>query len=268
LIHARLRRKSRCSVCGGTNSNEGDEKMISEFAERRCEFRFRLVLPVEYFKLNDTVILSYSLDLSKNGTFISSDCPLNIGSRFSIRLSVPVTYESSKIFRIEGTVAWNKIQPFKSKRNGMGVQFIEPLPEVLLLCALADNIKKLMKESEAKGILEERVTRLESELEETKRLAALGRFVEEILFELSNPIVAISGQLEIIKTKMYRHKRMLEEHEGTDKRVFKKVITEFDGCCTKIDKMLNDYTVISELAHIVGDDREALERKLQRKFTS
>jgi hypothetical protein len=46
----------------------------------------------------------------------------------------------------------------------MGVQFIEPLPEDVLLYALADNVRKLMKESEAKGLSEERVEKLESEL--------------------------------------------------------------------------------------------------------
>jgi hypothetical protein len=40
------------------------------------------------------------------------------------------------------------VQPFKSKGNGMGVQFIEPLPEDVLLYALADNVRKLMKETD------------------------------------------------------------------------------------------------------------------------
>ncbi len=63
------------------------------------------------------------------------------------------------------------MQPFKSRSNGMGVQFIDPLPEDVFLYALADNVRRLMKESKAKGLLEERLEKLESELEETKRLA-------------------------------------------------------------------------------------------------
>jgi len=240
--------------------------MMQESAERRSEFRFPVVLPVEYFKLQGTGILSYAMDLSKTGTFISSDCPLNIGSRFGIRLSIPVDNESSKIFRTEGTVTWHKIQPFKSKRNGMGVQFVEPLPEALLLRALADNVQKLMKETKAKRLLEERVKKLESESEETKRLAVLGRCTEKILFELSNPILTLSGKLEIIKTKMCKHKGMLEQHEETNKEEFKKAITEFDKCCNKIDKILKDYSVISELVRIAGDDRETLERKLRERY--
>jgi len=238
--------------------------MISESIEKRSEFRFPVVVPAEYFKPGDSSILTYALDLSKNGTFISSDDPLVLGSRFGMHLTIPVDGESSKIFRTQGTVAWNRMQPFKSKTNGMGVNFIEPLPESLLLSALADNVQKLMRETEAKRQSEEKVEKLESELEETRRLAALGHYVEKILFELSDPILTLSGKLALLKRKMDKHKRMLEEHEETNKEGFKKIITEFKESCNKIDQILNDYKVISELARIVGDDRETLERKLQR----
>ena len=238
--------------------------MISEFAERRSDFRFPVIAPVEYFKPDETGILTYTLDLSKNGIFISSEDPIIIGSRFRINLTVPVNKESSKVFRTEGTVAWNKIQPFKSRKNGMGVRFIEPFPESVLLNTLADNVQKLIKETEVKKVLEKRAEKLESELEVVKRLAALGRCVEKILFELSNPILTLSGKLETIKKKMHKHKRMLEDHEETNKREFKKITTEFDNCYKKIDRIIKDYKIISELAKMVGDDRETLERKLKR----
>ena len=141
---------------------KGGKTMMQEPVERRSEFRFPVVGPVEYFPPNHSGILSYVLDLSKSGTFISSDDPPVLGSRLGIHLTIPVDYESSKIFRTQGTVAWNRIRPFKS--NGMGVQFLEPLPEDVLLYALADNVRRLMKESEAKGLLEERVEKVESEL--------------------------------------------------------------------------------------------------------
>jgi len=238
--------------------------MIQKLAEKRSEFRFPVVLPVEYFKPEDSGISSYSLDLSKSGTFISSDVPLSIGSRFDINLTIPFNDESSKILRTEGTVVWDKVQPFKSKRNGMGVQFIEPLPESLLLKALANNIKKLIKESESKKALERRVEKLESELEEGKRLATLGRCTEKILFDVSNPILTLSGKLEIIKKKMLEHNKMLEEHGEINQEECKKHIKEFNDYCKKIDQILKDYKVISELAHIVGEDRQTLERKLKR----
>jgi len=237
---------------------------MKESVERRSEFRFPVVVPVEYFKPEDPGISSYSLDLSRSGTFISSDVPLSIGSRFGINLTIPFNDESSKILRTEGTVVWDNVQPFKSKRNGMGVQFVEPLPESLLLKALANNIKKLIKETESKKALERRVEKLESELEETKRLATLGRCVEMILFDVSNPILTLSGKLEIIKSKMLEHRKMLEEHGEINQEECKKHIQEFNDYCKKIDQILNEYKIISELAHIVGDDRQTLERKLKR----
>ncbi len=150
--------------------------MMQEPVERRSEFRFPVVVPVEYFKPDDSGILTYALDLSKSGTFISSDEPLSMGSRFGMHLTIPVGRESCKIFRTEGTVAWNRIQLFKSRSNGMAVQFIEPLPEDILLNALADNVRRLMTESEAKGLLEERVEKLESELEVERDFSSLGQF--------------------------------------------------------------------------------------------
>jgi hypothetical protein len=54
---------------------KGGKTMMREPVERRSEFRFPVVVPVEYFKSDDSGILSYALDLSKNGTFISSDDP-------------------------------------------------------------------------------------------------------------------------------------------------------------------------------------------------
>jgi hypothetical protein len=63
---------------------------------------------------------------------------------------------------------------------------------------------------------------------------------------------------------MGNHKRMLEEHEETNKEEFKEITTEFGKCGNKIDQILSEYKVISELAKIVEDDGETLERKLQR----
>jgi Tfp pilus assembly protein PilZ len=238
--------------------------VIQELAEKRSEFRFPVVVPVEYFKPEDPGISSYSLDLSKSGTFISSDVPLSVGSKFDMNLTIPFNDESSKILRTEGTVIWDKVQPFNSKRNGMGVQFIEPLPESLLLKALANNIKKLIKETESKKVLVKRVEKLESELEQGKRLATLGRCAEKILFEVSNPILSLSGKLEIIKSKMLEHKKMLEEHGEINQEECKKHIKDFNDYCKKIDQILKDYKIISELVHIVGDDKEGIEKKLMK----
>jgi hypothetical protein len=239
--------------------------MIQDSVERRSEFRFPVVVPVEYFPPDHSGILSYALDLSKNGVFISSDNhPLGSGIRFGMNLNLPFDQESSRIFRTEGTVAWNRMQPFKSKTNGMGVHFVEPLPESLLLSALADNVQKLMRETEAKRLLEEKLETLESELERVKRLVALGRSAEKLLSELSSPILTLSTKLEMIKAEMHNYNRVLEGYEQRNEEDFKQIVTEFDNCRKEIDQILRDYKIISELAKIVEDDGESLERKLQR----
>jgi len=240
--------------------------MIQVPVERRSEFRFPVVLPVEYFKPDESGVLSYSSDLTKRGTFVSSDDPLGIGTRFGMNLTIPFNREASKIHLTEGTVVWNRAQPFKSKRNGMGVKFVEPLPEGLLLRALAHNVRKLIKERDAKKVLEERVDKLEAELEAEKRLAVLGRFVEKILFDLSNPILTISGKLELIKAKMDKHKRTFEEQDVITKEEFKNIVTQLDNDCSEVEQILKGYKIISELAQIVEDDRESLEKKLKKKY--
>jgi hypothetical protein len=241
--------------------------MIQKAVERRSEFRFPMVVPVEYFPPDAPALLSYTLNLSKNGAFLSSDNhPLGTGIRFRIHLNLPFDQEPSGIFRTEGIIVWNRARHFKSKRNGMGVRLIEPLPESLLLNALANNIKRQIEEGKAKKPVEEKVERLESELKRVRRLVALGSYAERILFELSNPILALSRQLEIIMMKMHEHERRLEEHGETDEKKFKKITRDFDKSCSKIDNILKDYRKISELAHIVRDDRETLQRRMRRKY--
>ena len=102
--------------------------------------------------------------------------------------------------------------------------------------------------------------------EEIKRLATLGRCVEKILFEVSNPILSLSGKLEIIKKKMHSHRRMLKGHGEINREECKKHIKDFNYYCKNIDQILKDYKIISDLAHIVGGDRETIERRLMRKY--
>ena len=239
--------------------------MTQDLANKRSGFRFPAVVPVEYFKPDDTGIVTYALNLCKNGTFISSDVPVHTGNNLALKLNIPLN-GYSKIFKTKGIVVWERIQPFKSRENGMGVRFIEPLPEDILLSALADSTKKLIKEGEAKRALEEKVEKLESELEKFKRLATLGRYVEKILFEVSNPILALSGRLETIKRKIGEYKRVLEEHDKINKKEHKKIITDFDKCYNNIVKILEDYNVISELVEIVGYESETLERRLLQRY--
>ena len=79
--------------------------------------------------------------------------------------------------------------------------------------------------------------------------------------------MTLSGKLEIIKSKMLEHRKMLEEHDGVSINGSKKIIEEFDNYCKKIDRILKDYKIISELAHIAGDDREGIERRLVQRYS-
>ena len=242
--------------------------MMVESVDKRTEFRFPVVVPMEYFRPDHSGILSYSLNLSKTGTFISSEDPFNIDSRFGMSLTIPIDNESSKIFLAEGTVVWKRAQPFKSTSNGMGVRFIDPLPENLLLNALAHDVKKLIKEAEAKRSLEQRLDKLESELEELKRLATLGRYTEKILFDVSNPILTLSEKLERIRARIHAHGRTVETHGGSNREEFKRVVSEFDNCCKEVAQILKGYKIISKLAHIGGDDKEPLEKRLKERYSS
>ena len=190
---------------------------MQESVERRSEFRFPVVVPVEYFKPDDSRIFSYALDLSKGGTFIYSDDPLGMGGRFGLDLTIPVDYESSKIFGTEGTVAWNKVQPFKSESNGMGVKFIEPLPESLLLNALAHNYRKLIKETKELKKSRENLRNLSSYLQsvrEQERTLIAG----EILDDLGQSLTALKIDISWLAKKLPKdQKPLLEKLEAMSK---------------------------------------------------
>lgn len=243
--------------------------MIQNPIERRSEFRFPVVLPVKYFQPDNIGIWSYCQDLSRSGTFISSDNhPTSVGSEVGLHLTIPADSEYSKIIRKEAMVMWNRMEPFKSKRSGMGVKFAEPLPESVLLNALVDNMKKLQKEGEAKRKVEKKLATLESQLQEAERLAALGRYAEKILSDISTPILDLSKKLANIKRKIDKHNRMIESSEQIDEKKLKMITSELSNCSVEIDQVLKDYALLSELVHMLRDDKESLKRRLKKKYRS
>ncbi|MEA3359323.1 MAG: PilZ domain-containing protein [Thermodesulfobacteriota bacterium] len=235
--------------------------MKQNIFDNRNEFRFPVVVPVEYFNNDDFGIISYAIDLSRNGTFISSDDPLGIGHHLSMNLTIPVSNNSSEILRAEGDIVWQRVQPFKSSRNGMGIHFSDPLSEALLLNTLSSNVRRLARESEAKKQLDKRVAELESELEDAERWAVIGRCTEKILFDISNPLTAMSGHLELIRDRMEKQIGVIAEKcKGNG---LKNVTMDYEMCINDINSMLKDYASISELIRITGDDRKDLEEKLK-----
>jgi F0F1-type ATP synthase beta subunit len=63
---------------------------------------------------------------------------------------------------------------------------------------------------------------------------------------------------------MYKHKGILEDHKKTNREEFERIAIEFYNYCKEVDQILKDYKVISELIRIAGNDRETIEKKLQR----
>ena len=237
--------------------------MLQNIAEKRSEFRFPVAIPVEYFNHGNLGTVSYSLDISKKGTFISSDYPLEEGKDFAINLTIPFNRNSSKIIRTKGAVTWKRLKPYKSVRNGMGIRFFEELPESLLLDALTSNVRRLVKESEAKKKLEEKLEEVELKLLKAERWSTLGKSIDKILFDISNPLTNLCGKLELIKDKMQQCNRKLEEHDEISADCFKKIARDFDTSFDNITSILNDYNVISELVRITGEGTEDLEEKIR-----
>lgn len=72
---------------------------------------------MDYKKLN-SFFADYTKNISKGGTFIKTDKPLAIGTRFLFKLTIP---RSDPPFELLGEVVWSKTEP---PDPGMGIRFI------------------------------------------------------------------------------------------------------------------------------------------------
>jgi Tfp pilus assembly protein PilZ len=237
---------------------------MEETIDKRAEFRFPVVIPVEYFNNGDFGIVSYAVDISKNGAFISSDDPVDIGKSIDMKFTIPVNDNASHIVNTEGNVAWQRVQPFKSPKNGMGIHFSKPISGALLLNALSSNVRRLVKERDAKKELEEHLERLESELEDLQRLADVGRCSEKLLHNISNPLISMSGRFELIRDRVRNAITVIEEKCTKDNTGLKNIKTDCEMCLNDISSILHDYNSISELIRTTGDDMKNLEDELKR----
>ncbi len=92
---------------------------------RRNEVRAPIELKVEYKRLN-TFFYDYTRNISKGGTFIKTDKPLPVGTRFLFKLTVP-RLEDPLV--LQGEVRWTQRpgEPVRDASNadpGMGIRFI------------------------------------------------------------------------------------------------------------------------------------------------
>jgi len=94
---------------------------MTEPENRRRSERTPLELRVEYRRLN-AFLADYTKNISKGGSFIRTDKPMPIGTRFAFSLVVPGFPEP---LGLTGTVVWCVDEKDASAANpaGMGIEF-------------------------------------------------------------------------------------------------------------------------------------------------
>ncbi len=95
---------------------------MTEEDDRRRDFRAPIELKVEYRRLN-TFFADYTKNISRGGTFIGTERPLDIGTEFVFALGIPQLEEP---LRLRGKVMWTTSTDDASKANpaGMGIEFL------------------------------------------------------------------------------------------------------------------------------------------------
>lgn len=94
--------------------------------ERRESGRAALELPVEYDRLN-ALLSDYTHNISRGGTFIRTDRPLDVGTALSFRIRAPNLGEPVVL---RGVVRWvvDAEQALAGRPSGMGVAFVYDSP--------------------------------------------------------------------------------------------------------------------------------------------
>jgi type IV pilus assembly protein PilZ len=98
-------------------SQETSERQGSE--DQRLEQRSPIELKVEYQRMN-TFFYDYTKNISRGGTFVGTDRPLAVGTRFSFKLLIPALAEP---LALTGEVRWVR-EPGQEGEPGMGIQFV------------------------------------------------------------------------------------------------------------------------------------------------
>jgi type IV pilus assembly protein PilZ len=119
-----------------------------EDKERRRELRAPIELKVEYKRLN-TFFYDYTKNISKGGTFIKTDRPLEVGTMFLFQLRVPV---APNPIELRGEVRW-VVRPGEppappipaDHEAGMGIRFVYDNPAERAL--LERLVEKMMVDS-------------------------------------------------------------------------------------------------------------------------
>jgi len=90
-------------------------------ADRRASPRHAITLRVDYKRMN-TFFADYAKNISKGGTFIRTNKPLDVGTEFVFVLSIP---EQSEQLQLRGEVMWtvDETRATTERPPGMGIRF-------------------------------------------------------------------------------------------------------------------------------------------------
>jgi len=121
---------------------------MSDDDERRREARAPIELKVEYKRLN-TFFYDYTKNISKGGTFIKTEKPLDVGTIFLFKLMLPA---QSAPLALRGEVRWVvkdgaplPPQVPEGDAAGMGIKFVYESAEQRE--ALEQIVEKMMTDS-------------------------------------------------------------------------------------------------------------------------
>ncbi len=128
--------------------------------EQRVGERGPISLRVDYKRLN-SFFADYTKNISRGGTFIQTDRPLELGTEFLFELGVPVTDPSlgDGRLRLSGVVKWvvRASEAREGRPAGMGIRFLFPDPaEEDKLTAF---VAKLMRQALGPHIADRLMTR-------------------------------------------------------------------------------------------------------------
>ena len=122
--------------------------MADDKDDRRREARAPIELKVEYKRLN-TFFYDYTKNISKGGTFIKTDKPLDIGTIFLFKLLIPSQTEH---LALRGEVRWvvkdGSPRPPEipdDHEPGMGIRFV--YADAQQRRALEEVVEKMMVDS-------------------------------------------------------------------------------------------------------------------------
>src|SRR5262249_29217620 len=118
LFEALLHHAPDCSSCDSFL-----KRMASQGTgrDRRASERAAITLRVDYKRMN-TFFADYAKNISKGGTFIRTNKPLDVGTEFVFVLSIPQRTEQLKL---RGEVVWtvDEKDATEERPAGMGIRF-------------------------------------------------------------------------------------------------------------------------------------------------